>query len=254
MHKRIVARLDVKGGNVIKGLQLEGLRVLGEIPEMAARYFNDGADEILILDAVASLYGRRATLEATQEATKEVFIPVTIGGGIQSLQDVEEVFLAGADRVAVNSAALFKPEILREVAQVFGAQAVVVSIEAKEVSNGLWHCFYESGREDSGIKVEDWLASLDPNHVGEILLTSVDRDGTRRGADFNLLDRSAGRSEIPLIYSGGLVSWLEIESTLSYSHVAGAVIGAAFHYGNLRAWDIKENVKSELFTLPGAVL
>lgn len=250
MHKRLIARLDVKNGNVIKGIQLEGLRIIGTIVELAKRYYSQGFDELLILDAVASLYGRHATVDAIREAAREVFIPVTVGGGIRTMIDVKEVFQSGADRVAINSAALARPEFLREVANIYGAQAVVVSIEAKASKSGAWNCFYESGREDSGLDLVNWIASLDSNFVGEILITSVDQDGTRRGPDLDLIEVTAGLTDIPILYSGGISTHNQVSQILDKPHLAGVALGAGIHYGNLDVKKIKSSSKLESFSLP----
>src|SRR3990167_6351053 len=183
---RLIARLDIKGASVVKGVQMEGLRVVGKPEEMAKRYAEAGADEILYIDTVASLYGRNQ-LEALLEKTcEEVFVPITVGGGIKSVADARRLFNAGADKIAINTAALKRPDLINEMADKYGSQAVGVSIEAKRVSGG-WECYTDNGRERTGVDAVVWADRSVSNGAGELLLTSVDRDGTRRGFDTELV-------------------------------------------------------------------
>lgn len=243
--KRVIARLDIKGSNVIKGLQLEGLRVIGGVGEVSRSRYSEGADEILILDSVASLFGRDAILEALRVATDSVFVPVSAGGGLRTLEDANAYFLNGADRVAINSAGLKRPELFLEIAESYGAQAVVASVEAKKVGSGRWHCFFESGREDSGIEVRDWIASLSSESVGEVLVTSVDSDGLMQGPDLDLLSSVCEVSSIPIIYSGGVVSRSHASSVLSYEEVSAVAIGSSFHYSRAHARRLKQELSDD---------
>jgi imidazoleglycerol phosphate synthase cyclase subunit len=250
MHKRIIARLDVKGDNVIKGIQMEGLRVMGSIDDLARKYYSSGVSEILILDAVASLYGRQAIVRAIRSATADVFVPVTVGGGIRSLADATELFEAGADRVALNSAAMINPGLFSEIANVYGSQAVVASIEAKRVARSAWNCFTETGRQDSGIDVNTWISRLDAASVGELLVTSVDFDGTKKGPDFELLDAIAGETSLPIVYSGGIRSVEDSLAVLKREEITGVALGSAFHYQLLEAKEIKDGNVNSGFSLP----
>src|SRR3990167_1325280 len=198
---RLIARLDIKGASVVKGVQMEGLRVVGKPEEMAKRYAEAGADEILYIDTVASLYGRNQ-LEALLEKTcEEVFVPITVGGGIKSVADARRLFNAGADKIAINTAALIRPDLINEMAGKYGSQAVVVSIEAKRV-NGGWECFTDNGRNRTDSGAVAWASEAVARGVGELLVTSVDRDGTRRGFDTELVSAIAPHVPVPVTASG----------------------------------------------------
>lgn len=201
---RLIARLDVKGPNLIKGVHLEGLRVIGDPQAHARRYYAEGADELVYMDIVASLYGRNSLLDVVRRTADEVFIPMTVGGGIRSVEDVREVLRAGADKVALNTAAVQRPELVTEVARRFGSQCMVLSIEAKQVAGGSWEAYTDNGRERTGLDVVDWARRGAALGAGEILLTSVDREGTRRGFDVALLKAVTDVVQVPVIASGGM--------------------------------------------------
>ena len=180
---RLIARLDIKGPNLIKGIHLEGLRVIGDPQEFAVRYYRQGADELLYMDVVASLYGRNNLSDIVQRAVRNVFVPITVGGGIRNLDDVRHILRCGADKVAINTAAVARPELVREVSRRFGAQCTVLSIEAKQQGPGKWEAYTDNGRERTGLDVVEWARRGAELGAGEILLTSVDREGTRKGFD-----------------------------------------------------------------------
>jgi cyclase len=234
---RLIARLDIKGSNVVKGVQMEGLRVVGKPEEMAQRYAESGADEILYIDTVASLYGRNQ-LEALLEKTVEsVFVPITVGGGIASIQDARRLFNAGADKIAVNTAALKRPALVNELAAHFGSQAVVVSIEAKRAGNG-WEAYMDNGRQRTGRDAVTWAEDAVRRGAGEILITSVDRDGTRRGFDIDLYATIAPSLPVPVTASGGCGSLEHLKAVL----LAGAdavAVGAALHYNRVSFKDMR---------------
>lgn len=240
---RVVARLDVKGPSVIKGIQLDGLRVVGDLSQMAKSYSDSGVDEILIMDAVASLYRSEHLLSAIKEAAESAFIPITVGGGIRSVDDAKRLFGIGVDRVAINSKAIEDPKILSDIAEVFGDQAVVLSVEAKSVGPDVWHCFYESGREDAEISVVEWISQASNFGVGEVLLTSVDCDGVLRGPDLKLVSDVSKGSPVRIVYSGGIRDAKDILNCFEHPAISGVAIGSALHYGRIRASDLK----SELF-------
>ena len=241
---RLIARLDVKGASVVKGIQLDGLRVVGSVEEKAKSYFEQGADEILIMDAVATLYRNQGAIEAIRLAAESTFVPITVGGGIRSLEDAKSMFQLGVDRVAVNSSALADPRILRQLSDTFGEQAVVLSIEAKKVSHGNWSCFFESGREDSGKSVMNWIQEAATLGVGEILLTSVDRDGLMKGADLELISEVVSEAPTGVVYSGGLIDPRQILEMQSVPNLCGVAIASAFHYGRLSISDLKARIKA----------
>ncbi|TSB02641.1 imidazole glycerol phosphate synthase subunit HisF [Sphingorhabdus contaminans] len=200
---RIIARLDVKGPNLIKGVHLEGLRVIGAPQVYAKRYYEQGADELIYMDIVASLYGRSNLLEIVKQTAHDVFVPLTVGGGIRCLDDVTALLRAGADKVAINTAAVHRPKLIEEVARKFGSQCMVLSIEAKRRSDESWEVYTDCGRERSGISVIEWVQEAVELGVGEILLTSIDQEGTRKGFDLRLLEAVHAVTKVPVIISGG---------------------------------------------------
>ncbi len=201
---RLIARLDIKGPNLIKGVHLEGLRVIGSPNEHAIRYYSQGADELVYMDCVASLYGRNHLSEIVQEAAKDIFVPMTVGGGIRSLDDAKQLLRSGADKVAVNTAAVANPRLISEIAEKFGSQCMVLSIEAKQIGERRWEAFTDNGRERTGLDVIEWVRRGVEAGAGEVLLTSVDREGTRKGFDIELLRAVTDAVRVPVIASGGL--------------------------------------------------
>ena len=239
---RLIARLDIKGASVVKGVQMEGLRIVGKPEEMAKRYAEAGADEILYIDTVASLYGRNQ-LEALLEKTcEEVFVPITVGGGIKSVADARRLFNAGADKIAINTAALIRPDLINEMAYKYGSQAVVVSIEAKRV-NGGWECYTDNGRNRTNSDAVEWALEAVSRGVGEILVTSVDRDGTRRGFDTGLVAAIAPHVPVPVTASGGCGGLGHLKAVLAAGADAVAV-GTALHYGKVTFEEMREAAAS----------
>ena len=202
-NTRLIARLDIKGSNLIKGVHLEGLRIIGDPQKYARRYYEQGADELLYIDIVASLYGRSKLTDIVQRAAHDVFVPMTVGGGIRSIDDVRELLRAGADKVAINTAAVHRPNLIREVAQRYGSQCMVVSIEAKRQASGSWEAFTDCGREGSGKDAVAWAIQAADLGAGEILLTSIDQEGTRKGYDIELIAAISQQVSIPVVASGG---------------------------------------------------
>ncbi len=201
---RIISRLDIKGPNVVKGVHLEGLRVVGTPGEMARRYYDAGIDEIVYMDIVASLYERNNILDVVRAAAHDIFVPLTVGGGLRSIDDITEALRAGADKVAINTAAIRRPEFITEASEAFGSQAIVVSIEAKRRAEGAgWEALTDNGRERTGVDAVEWAARAETLGAGEIMVTSVDREGTARGFDVELLEAIHDRVRIPVIASGG---------------------------------------------------
>ena len=202
MPTRLIPRLDVKGKNLIKGIHLEGLRVIGDPQAFARKYYEDGADELLYVDVVASLYGRNSLHDIVRRTAQDVFVPLTVTGGLRSVDDVREMLRAGADKVGINTAATKRPELIREVARKFGSQCMVLSIEAKRTSAGKWEAFTDNGREPTGLDVVEWAQRGVELGAGEILLTSVDQEGTRDGFDTDLIAAVASVVPVPVIASG----------------------------------------------------
>jgi imidazole glycerol-phosphate synthase subunit HisF len=242
---RLVARLDIKGPNLIKGIHLEGLRVMGDPQEFARRYYEQGADELLYVDVVASLYGRNSLHEIVRGAARDVFVPLTVTGGIRSVDDVRQILRSGADKIGINTAATKRPELIAEVAQVFGSQCMVLSIEAKKIGEGKWEAYTDNGREPTGLDVVEWAQRGAELGAGEILLTSVDREGTREGFDIELTAAVSAAVPIPVIASGGMG---KVADAAAAASVADAVAMAdVLHYGRLTVGDIRTAVRGAGF-------
>lgn len=227
---RLIARLDIKGPNLIKGIHLEGLRVLGAPNDFARNYYRQGADELIYMDVVASLYGRNHLGEIIEEAARDIFIPLTVGGGIRSVEDARKVLRSGADKVAINTAAIKDPSIISEIAQSFGSQCMVSSIEAKQVSSRKWEVYYNNGRERTGLDVVEWSKICVKKGAGEILLTSVDREGTGRGFDVDLVEAVSTAVNVPIIASGGMGSINDLIEVTERGSADAVAIADLVHY------------------------
>jgi len=247
---RIIARLDIKGENLIKGIHLEGLRVIGVPEEYAAAYYQQGADEIIYMDIVASLYGRSNLIEIVRRTAQNVFVPLTVGGGIRTVEDVSSLLGAGADKVAINTAAVHRPELIKDVAKRFGSQCMVLSVEAKRQAQGGWEIYTDCGRERSGLDAIEWVKHAISLGAGEILLTSIDQEGTRKGFDLELLRAVNAISSVPVIISGGYGQPDHLHSAIDEGADAIA-IADALHYGktnisNLRSIACQKGVRVRL--------
>ncbi len=237
MTPRLIARIDIKGGSVVKGVRLEGLRKIGSPAEFARRYYAQGADELLYLDIVASLYGRAPDLAAVQAATAGVSVPVCVGGGIRSVEHVRALLLAGADKVAVNTAAVLRPELLRELSDAFGASTVALSIESKwDAASGRYGVYTHGGRERHDLDAVEWAQQCAP-YVAETLLTSIDHDGTMTGTDVRLLSQIASAVPVHVIASGGIAKPSHVAAALK--HCDAVAVASAFHVGDWRVWKLK---------------
>ncbi|MGA9754889.1 MAG: imidazole glycerol phosphate synthase cyclase subunit [Desulfobaccales bacterium] len=226
----MIARLDIKGPNLIKGIQLEGLRVLGDPNDFARRYYEDGADEIIYLDVVASLYGRDNLMKVISHTTQAVFIPLTVGGGVRSIDDVKELLRAGADKVAINTAAVKDPGLITRVAHRFGSQCMVLSIEAKRVGSGKWEAYTDNGRERTWLDAVTWAQQGVGLGAGEILLTSVDREGTRKGFDVELVRAVSETVDVPVIASGGMGSIQHLLEVVRVGKADAVAMADIIHY------------------------
>lgn len=235
---RLIARLDVKGENLIKGVHLEGLRVIGDPQVYARSYYEQGADELIYMDIVASLYGRSNLAEIVRRAARDVFVPMTVGGGIRSIDDVTKLLRAGADKVAINTAAVHRPELISEVARKFGSQCMVLSIEAKRHADNHWEVYTDCGRERSRMDAIEWIKRGVELGAGEILLTSIDQEGTRKGFDLDLLKAANAVATVPLIVSGGYGKPQHLFDAINYG--ADAVAFAdALHYERSTLTDLR---------------
>lgn len=238
---RLIARLDVKGPNLVKGIHLEGLRKLGDPNAFARRYYQAGIDEIFYIDIVASLYNRNSLLDIVERTTAEVFIPITVGGGIRSVEDAARALRAGADKVAINTAAVKRPELIREIANRFGAQCVVLSIEAKRrpAGNG-WEVYYDNGREHTGLEVVDWARRACELGAGEILVTSVDREGTGKGFDLELMAQVSQAVPLPVIAGGGMGTIDHLTAVVKQGGADAVAMAHVLHYDKLSLDGIRQ--------------
>ncbi len=236
---RIIPRLDVKGPNLIKAIQLEGLRIIGDPQEHAIRYYEAGADELVYMDIVASLYGRNNLSDIISRAAKNVFIPITVGGGIRSVDDARHILRSGADKVAINTAAIARPALITEVAHRFGSQAMVLSIEAKQVAAGKWEAYADNGRERTGLDVLEWVKRGVELGAGEILLTAVDREGTRSGFDIDLVRTVSAAVPVPVIASGGMGSLEHFVAAAQQGSADAVAMADVLHYKRVSIVDIR---------------
>jgi len=236
---RLIPRLDIKGPNLIKGIHLEGLRVVGDPQEYARRYYEQGADELIYMDIVASLYGRNSLRDIVSRTARDVFIPLTVGGGVRSVDDVKELLRAGADKVAINTAAVQRPQLITEVSRAFGSQCMVLSIEAKKIGGDKWEVFTDNGRERTGRDVVEWVAQATELGIGEILLTSVDQEGTRKGFDVELVRKVTAATTVPVIASGGMGSVDHLVDVCERGQADAVAIADALHYDRLSLLDIR---------------
>ena len=239
MKIRFIPRLDIKGPNLIKGIHFEGLRVIGDPKEFARRYYEQGADELLYVDVVASLYGRNSLHDIVKLTSSDVFVPLTVTGGIRSTDDVREILRAGADKVGINTAATKRPELIREVARKFGSQCMVLSIEAKRKAPGRWEAYADNGREPTGLDVIEWAQRGVELGAGEILLTSVDREGTREGFDCELVAAVSALVPVPVIASGGMGKISDVEKVVREGKADAVSMADVLHYGRLTLPEIK---------------
>lgn len=240
--KRLIARLDIKGSRLIKGIRFEGLRVLGDPCDAAVRYAKDGADELLYVDTVASLYGRNSLTDLLRTTSKAIFIPVTAGGGVRCVGDAAALLAAGADKIAVNTAALKRPKLITELAEAFGKQCVVASIQARRIDAKNWEAMSEAGRERSGRDVIQWCQELQSLGAGEILITSVDQDGTCNGPDELLNNSIAKVADVPLIVGGGFCGFPEIKGALDREQISAVALGAVIHKNKAKISDLKKEL------------
>ena len=246
---RLIARLDIKGPNLIKGVHLEGLRVIGDPHDYAYRYYEQGADELIYMDAVASLYGRNHLAEIIKKAVKNIFVPLTVGGGIRSVENAAAVLHSGADKVAMNTAAVANPDLITQIAKKFGKQCMVLSVEAKRLSNDGWEVLTENGRERSGRDVVEWVTEGVDRGAGEVLLTSVDREGARKGFDVDLL-RAVSRSvNVPVIASGGMGRPVDAIEAVNNGGVDAVAMADILHYERATIGDIRNVCRSAGFQL-----
>ncbi|MFT4662684.1 MAG: cyclase [Patiriisocius sp.] len=227
---RIIARLDIKNAHVIKGIHLEGLRKVGDPNEMAKKYYDQGVDEIVFMDAVAAYYDRNSLSEIIKQACNDIFIPITVGGGLRTIEDIQVALNAGADKIAINTKAIKTPAFIEESARIFGSQCIVLSIVAKKIANNKWEAYTDNGREPTGIDVLEWAKKVEKLGAGEIMLTSIDKEGTKKGFDIELNCAVSKIVSIPVIASGGAGKEKDAVDLLANSNVDAVAVASLLHY------------------------
>lgn len=232
---RVIPRLDIKGPNLVKGIHLEGFRVLGKPENFAKFYYNNGADELFFQDSVASLYDRNSLHEIIEKTAKEIFIPLTVGGGIRTIENINSILRAGADKVAINTAAIKNPEFIRQAALCFGSSTIVVAIEAIRQTDGKYLAYTDNGREHTGIEVLDWAKQVQILGAGEIIITSVDNEGTGNGFDIELMNLLASSVSIPVIAHGGFGHPNDAIKVINECNVDAISIASSFHYNYINS-------------------
>lgn len=234
MNFRIIPRLDIKGPNLVKGIHFEGLRVLGKPEAFAEYYYQQGADELLYMDAVASLYGRNSLLDIVERTSRQIFIPLCVGGGLRSLEDIRAVLRAGADKVSINTAALENPDLIRQASRAFGSSTIVVSIEAIKHKEGQYRAYSHYGREDSGRDALDWAKEVEALGAGEIIVTAIHQEGTGKGFDLDLTRAIAQSVSIPVIAAGGAGRPEHLSQVILQGQADAISLAALLHYNALR--------------------
>lgn len=243
LTKRIIPCLDVKDGKVVKGINFKNLKDIGSPPELAKAYEAQGADEVTFLDISASLESRGTLLDIVSETAKSLFVPLCVGGGIRTFEDMRDALNAGADKVSVNSAAVSNPGMITECAERFGRQCVIVAIDAKKVDENKWTVWTHGGTKDTGMDVIDWAKKVEELGAGEILLTSMDADGVKTGYDIPLTAAVADAVSIPVIASGGCGSIEHIYEVFTKTNAAAALAASIFHYNECTVADVKQYLK-----------
>jgi cyclase len=244
---RIIPKLDIKGPNLVKGIHLEGLRVLGKPSDFAKYYYEQGADELMFMDVVASLYERNSLHDIISETAKKIFIPITVGGGLRSISDIKEVLRVGADKVCLNTAAIKNPQLIKDASRMFGSSTIVVAIEAIKEGNGKYLAYTDNGREYTGVDVFEWAQKVDELGAGEIVITSVDNEGTGQGFDLDLISKISSLVSIPVIAHGGAGKQQQVLDLIKDGNADAVMISSLLHYHF-----IKEN-ESKASSLEGNV-
>src|SRR3989344_6171115 len=239
LTKRIIPCLDIKNGNVVKGTKFGNLKYAGNPLELAKRYYSRGADELVFLDINASYEGRKTTLKIVEEIGKNIFIPFTVGGGIQTIEDIRKILNAGADKISINTAAIKNPEIIKKASKQFGSQCIVVAIDAKRKDNN-WEVYIEGGRKTTGLDAIKWAKKAEMLGAGEILLTSMDKDGTKEGYDLSLTKKVSESVNIPVIASGGANNLRSILEVFRKGKADAALAASIFHYNKFSIKDVKK--------------
>ena len=242
---RIIPCLDVKDGKVVKGVHFENLREAGDPVEHASFYSREKADEIVFLDISATIEGRKTMVDVVKRVSDVVFIPMTVGGGIRNLQDIEELLKAGADKVSINTSAVRNPELIEEGAKRFGSQCIIVAIDAKKVEDNRWEVYVESGKTPTGLDAVDWAKKVQELGAGEVLLTSIDMDGTQKGYDIELTRSVAESVSIPVIASGGAGTLQHMADVIIKGKASAVLLASLLHFRKYTIAQIKEFLKGK---------
>lgn len=244
LAKRIIPCLDVRDGKVVKGVNFVGIKEVGDPVELAKQYSDANADEIVFLDITASHEGRSTMLDVVRRTAEVVFVPLTVGGGIRTLDDVRDTLRAGSDKVGINSAAVRTPELINEAAAMFGRQCIVCAVDAKRMDDGTWHVVINGGRIDTGKELIAWVKELEERGAGEILLTSMDADGTKAGYDLEMTKAVCDAVHIPVIASGGAGSIDDFAQVFEETSCDAALAASLFHYGELTIDEVKDAMRA----------
>ncbi len=237
---RIISRIDVKNEFVIKGIHLEGLRKLGNPNEMARKYYNQGIDEIIFMDAVAAYYNRNSLSSVIEKSCQDIFVPITVGGGIRTIDDIQTALNSGADKTAINTAAVKNPNFISKACKVFGSQCIVSSIDVMKRSENSWEVYIDNGREPTGIDALEWVKKVEKLGAGEIMLTSIDMEGTKKGFDIELNKRVSEIVSIPIISCGGAGSDNDIINLIDGSNIDAVALASILHYELYSVKSLKE--------------
>ena len=251
MKKRLIARLDIKGQNLCKGIHLEGLRYLGHVDEFASYYYQNNVDELLYMDAVASLYARNSLHEIVQKTAENIFVPLTVGGGLRSLKDIESILHAGADKVAINTQAIKDPDFIKQAVEEFGASTIAISIVAKKSKkDGNYTCYINNGRDNTKIDTIEWVKRVNDMGAGEIVLTSVDQEGTGRGFDLELIEKAGELVDMPLVVSGG-AGTIEHIIDVAKLEIDGVALASMLHYEAVEKMGSSQDIDISSFKIVG---
>ena len=245
MIKRIIPCLDINNGRVVKGINFVNLIDAGDPAEQAKIYYDGGADEICFLDITASHEKRSAMLDVVKKTTEKCFVPLTVGGGVHSTEDINNLLLAGADKVSINTAAVTNENLITEGAEMFGSQCIVVAVDAKKINNDKWEVFTHGGRKPSGKNVIDYVREVEKMGAGEILLTSMDRDGTKKGYDLDLTKKVTSLVNIPVIASGGVGKLDHLYEGLKIGEASAVLAASIFHFGEFSIQEAKKYLDSK---------
>lgn len=240
---RIIPCLDIKNGRTVKGVNFEGLRDAGDPVELAYRYSLEGADELVFLDITATLEKRKTLIDLVQRISEKINIPFTVGGGIKSIEEIESLLKAGADKVSLNSSIVSNPDLINQASDIFGAQAIVAAVDAKKIAENKWNVFIKGGTEDTGLDAIEWMMEVERRGAGEILLTSMDKDGTKSGFDTELLSLINSQLNIPIIASGGAGSIQHCIDAILISKVDAILAASIFHFKEIEIKDLKTAMK-----------